>query len=89
MVALFPDHRLGRRKETDAPMVLKYGESVGMEPAFGAKHHKTSCLTSPHAILEQSNFETLHSELAAKIIFAYSSFARTRLTPSSVRAFSK
>jgi|GEM_PF-4181302 hypothetical protein len=57
MVALFPDNRLGRRQGTDAPMVLKYGESVGMEPAFGAKYHKTSCLTSPHAILEPLPFE--------------------------------
>jgi len=42
-----------------------------------------------NAHLEQSNFETLHSELAAKMNFTYSSFARTRLAPSSVRAFSK
>ena len=40
-------------------------------------------------LLRQCNFETLHSELAAKMHFAYSSFARTRLPPSSVRAFSK
>jgi len=39
--------------------------------------------------LEQSNFETQHPELTAKMNFAYSSFARTRLAPSSVRAFSK
>ena len=42
-----------------------------------------------HALLEQITFETLHSELAAKMHFASSSFARTRLAPSSVRAFSK
>ena len=29
--------------------------------------------------LRQLNYETLHSELAAKMHFAYSSFARTRL----------
>jgi hypothetical protein len=42
-----------------------------------------------HTLIEPINFETLHSELAAKMHFAYSSFARTRLAPSSVRAFSK
>ena len=41
------------------------------------------------ASLEPIYFETLHSELAAKMNFACSSFARTRLAPSSVRAFSK
>ena len=39
--------------------------------------------------LEQINFETLHSELAAKSSFAYSSLARPRLALSAVRAIPK
>ena len=39
--------------------------------------------------LKQINFETLHSEWTAKMNFAYSSFARTTLALSSVRAISK
>jgi hypothetical protein len=39
--------------------------------------------------LKHFDFETLHSELTAKMNFAYSSWARPTLAPSADRAISK
>ena len=65
--------------------VQGYTRSMGYSKIEGKKTVVRTALRG----LRQFDFETLHSELAAKMNFAYSLFARTRLAPSSARAFSK